>query len=139
MSGDYAAAEELTTVDPVGEGDVTLASGKKVRVRGMTRGEVFVMQKVYGSDEAAKERHIVSKCMLIPEMSEQQVGAWQREPANGNLDKVTEFIRELSKVKAGADKSGVSGIRADSESGVRVLPSGQAGDDGSRAPSDDEQ
>lgn len=135
---EYADAEELTTVDPLGEGDVTLASGKKVRVRGMSRGEVFAMQKAFSSDEAGKERHIVSKCMLIPRMSERQVGEWQCEPAGGDLDAVTAKIQALSGLGKGADKSGVSGVRDDTGDGVRVLPSGEARDDGGVAPAADE-
>lgn len=130
---EYAEVDDLLT-QTLDEDDVTLASGKKVRVRAMSRGEVFAMQKAFGGDEAAKERRIVSLCTLIPKMSEKQVGDWQRGPAGNDLDAITDKIQELSKLKAGADKSGVSGVRDDAGSGVRVLPSDQAGDDRVRAP-----
>jgi hypothetical protein len=112
-------------------------------VRGLSRGEVFAMQKSRQDggikDEAAWERRMVSIALLAPKVTEDQVGTWQGGPAGGDLETVTDKISELSGMSEGADKSGVLGVRDDAGSGVRVLPSAEAGQDGGPAAVADEQ
>ena len=104
----YASAEELTT-HTIGEEDLPLPSGKLVRVRGLSRGEVFAMRKSQQDggikDEAAWERRMVSLALVQPKLTEKQVGSWQDGPAGGDLEKLTEKIQELSGLGEGADKS----------------------------------
>lgn len=118
---EYASPETLIQVR-AGEEDVTLPSGALVRVRGLSRGEVFMMQKSRADggirDEAAWERRMIHLAMLQPELSEEQVGTWQQGPAGGDLETLGEKIRELSKLGQGAEKSGVPGAGDESGAGV---------------------
>jgi hypothetical protein len=138
---DYLDVDVLTS-QTLPEADVQLAKGK-VRVRGLSRGEVFAMQKSRADggikDEAAWERRMVSIALLTPEVTEDQVGAWQRGPAGGDLEAVTNKISELSGLSEGADKSGLPALRDDSGSGVRVLPGDEADADGGPTAGADEQ
>jgi len=77
-----------------------------VRVRGATRGEVFVMQKTRKKgDVAADERKTIALCMVEPKLTEDEVAAWQDTAPAGELEPVAAKIRELSGLSEGADKS----------------------------------
>ena len=113
---DYLDKSALTSQE-LPEDDVQLAMGK-VRVRGLSRGEVFAMQKSKADgglkDEGAWERRMVSVAMVAPKMTEDEVGDWQRTgTAGGDLESVTEKISELSGLSEGADKSGLPDVRGD--------------------------
>lgn len=113
MSGvdPYATPEQLTKV-AIDEEDLPLEAGL-VRVRGLSRGEVFAMQKSKADgglrDEDAWERRLVSIALLRPKLTEEQVAEWQQGPAGGDLETLTKKISDLSKLSEGADKSRVSG------------------------------
>lgn len=109
---EYASADELTS-DRAGEEDFMLPSGRWVRVRGLSRGEVYMMQKSKADggikDEASWERRMVHLALIQPPLTEEQVGNWQQGPAGGDLEQLTDKIRDLSKLGEGAEKSGVPG------------------------------
>lgn len=132
MTDDYLSAESLTALPPLLEDDVILARGK-VRVRGMSRLEVMAMDdlKAKGilADAAAGERFMLARVMVAPKMTEAQIEQWQGEPAGGDMEAVTAKVAELSGLGKGAEKSGVPEPARESDIGVRVLPSNQAGDD----------
>lgn len=111
---EYASAEALIS-STLNEEDLPLPSGKLVRVKGLSRGEVFLMQKTKQDggikDEAAWERRMVSLALVAPKLTEEQVGQWQQGPAGGDLQKLTEKIQELSGLAEGADKSSVQDVR----------------------------
>jgi hypothetical protein len=112
---EYLGAETLTN-QSLPQDDVQLAKGK-VRVRGLSRGEVFALQAAKSAgdlkDEGAWERRMVSLAMLAPKLTEDQVGEWQQGPAGGDLEAVTNKVSELSGLGEGADKSGVPDVRDD--------------------------
>lgn len=86
--------------------DVTLANGKTVTVRGMTRMELLLSRK--GTEDAGEiERRMLAYCMVTPKMTIQQAGAWQKATTPMVMVPVTEAIRELSGLGEGADKSDV--------------------------------
>lgn len=97
------------TVDVPGMGTVL--------VRGLSRGEVFMMQKARADGgiktEEAWERRMLSLAMLDPTMSEDEVGTWQHVSPAGEMEPVGEKIRELSALNEGADKSDLPEIRDD--------------------------
>lgn len=128
---DYLTPGQLTAGTVLPEDDVTLSNGK-VRVRALTRGEVFLMNAARASGEikteADWEQHMVAYAMVQPTLTRRQVAAWQgSDLAGGDLEKVTNRISELSGMSEGADKSGVPGTGEGPGDGVRVLPSDEAG------------
>lgn len=108
----YATPEQLTK-QRAGEEDLLLPSGMLVRVRGLSRGEVFMMQKSRADGgiktEQAWEQRMVSLALLQPRLTEEQVMDWQQGPAGGDMEDLTRKIQYLSKLDDGADKSGVPG------------------------------
>jgi hypothetical protein len=118
---EYASAEELTS-QRADEEDLRLPSGKLVRVRGLARYEVFGMQKSKADGgiktEAEWEQRMVHLALVQPQMTEQQVHDWQQGPAGGDMEELTEKIRDLSKLGQGAEKSGVPGAGDESGAGV---------------------
>ena len=130
------------TAQSMSEDDVDLGRGK-VRVRGMSRGETLRLQQAKEAgqikDMGAWERRMVSLCLLAPTMTEIEVGEWQEaDAAGGDLQLVTEKIRDLSGLSEDADKSGVPDVRDEPGDGVRVLPGDEAEHDGGPASGADE-
>lgn len=78
-----------------------------VRVRPLSRGEVFALHKITDNVEDF-ERKFLALGMVEPEMTEQDVAAWQAIPgALSEIQDVSDKIEELSGLKKGADKSSV--------------------------------
>ena len=126
----------------VPEGAVELELGT-VRVRGLSRGEVFMLQKAKetGSikDEAGWERRMVALGLLDPEMTEDEVGLWQEGSPAGELEPVTNMISELSGLNKGSEKQAMASFRDGPGPGVGVLPGDEAEHDGRPAAGVDEQ
>ena len=118
----------------VPEGTVDLEIGT-VRVRGLSRGEVFMTQQAKGVE--ASERKIVAIGMVDPEMTEDEVRQWQRSSPAGEMEAVVDKISELSGLNKSAEKRAMASFRDDGP-GVRVLPGAEAGDDGGPTPGADE-
>jgi hypothetical protein len=121
----------------VPEGTVDLEGVGTVRVRGLSRGEVFMTQQAKGVE--AMERKILALGMLDPALTEAEVKAWQENSPAGEIEPVSEKIRELSGLVTGADKSGVPGDGDESGPGVRDVPGPEAVDHGGGAAGADEQ
>lgn len=100
-----------------------------VRVRALSRIEVFLAQKVI-EDEAAHERKILRFGMVDPPLTEKDAQRWQEASPGGELQPVLDKIRELSKMDDGSSKSDVPDVRDGPGGGVRPLPGGAAVDDG---------
>lgn len=97
--------------------DVTLPSGKTVRVRGLSRFEWFLAGKKAGDGDAnAFETVMISMGMVAPALSEKQVERWRKKPGTmADLGKVSDAIRRLTGVDEGADKSDLREVRGESE------------------------
>lgn len=106
----YATFDDLTEADALVETrDVTLPSGKKVCVRGLTRFEIHLGGKI--DDPAKLEAFNLSTCVLKPKLTREQATAWmKRATAGGDIAAVTTVIRDLSGLGAGADKSPVQEV-----------------------------
>lgn len=105
----YASADDLTGSDELDAGaeDVTLPSGRTVRVRGLSRYELMVLGKNV-EDPALVERRHVAACLVEPKLTAAQVEAWQkRSTAGGDFKVLSERIRDLSGIAEGAQKSAV--------------------------------
>lgn len=110
------------------EAEVDIPDVGIVRVRGLSRGEVFGLQQI--KDVAAYERKILALGVVDPVLTQAEVQRWQEACPAGELEPVVDKIRQLSGLDDDADKSGVQEIRGEPSDGVRILPSGEAVFDG---------
>lgn len=103
LAGDPAGSDETATI-PTYAGDIV--------VRPLSRGEVLALkaERAAGMTLAEFEAHMVSAALVHPEMTAAEVERWQAtDKAGGVLEDVSRKIEEISGMRAGADKSGVSG------------------------------
>jgi hypothetical protein len=120
--------EDTVAIDGIGE----------IRVRGLSRGEVFAIQKV-SKGTADFERRTLACGLVDPAMTEDEVRQWQDAAPAGELEPVGDKIRELSGLVKGADKSDLPVAGDEPGPGVRDVPGAEAGDDGGPAAGADEQ
>jgi hypothetical protein len=102
LAGDPEAVDETATI-PTHAGDVV--------VRPLSRAEVLALkaERAAGMTLAEFEAHMVSSALVSPEMAAAEVQRWQAaDKAGGALEDVSRKIEEISGLRAGADKSGVS-------------------------------
>lgn len=111
------------------EGIVIIPGVGEVRVRALSRLEVFLAQKII-DDEAAHERKILRFGMVDPALTEADAERWQNASPGGELQPVLDRIRQLSKMDDAASKSGVPGDGGGPVDGVRSSAGGEAGNDG---------
>jgi hypothetical protein len=88
----------------IGAGEHEIEGVGTVRIRGLSRIEVLELQ---GLDTAATDRRMVSLALLEPELTEDEVGAWQKTSGPQELEKLTLAIAALSGMGKGAAKSSV--------------------------------
>jgi len=132
-----AVAKELLLKARVPEAWVEIPGVGSVRVRGLSRGEVFVLQKTQNKkDVAGYERKLIAAAMVEPRLTELEVQAWQEASPAGELHPVGAKIRELSGLEKTAEKEAVLDFRGGPNDGVRTLPGGTTEDDGGADPGD---
>lgn len=136
---EYASVEELTapradTGSGMPEGDVTLASGAIIRVRGMSRWEAMKGKAV--DDRIEWEAYVIATGMVAPAMTVEAVRTWQQRSLPAELEPVTDKIAELSGMDEGAERRAVREMVENPEAEFRVLPSGSTEDDGRPAQDD---
>jgi hypothetical protein len=105
MDKDKLLAPRANTASGLPEDDVEVPGMGTVRVRGLSRDEVFGAQKI--KETAANERHVLSLGLVDPAMSVNEVFKWQQVSPAGEIEPVVDKIRELSGMKDDASKSGV--------------------------------
>ncbi len=106
FDSDYADADALIEgdLDMAGEA-MKLPSGKRIRVRGLSRHELMFNAKGT-EDSALVERRNAVSCLIHPKLTIAQVEKWQRQSsAGGDFRALSEKIRDLSDLGTGADKS----------------------------------
>jgi hypothetical protein len=95
------------------EADVEIPGVGTVRVRGLSRDEVLVVRKATddayldGPRALTLERKLLAAAMLDPQLTEAEVGQWQKSAPAGELRPVVEKIQELSGMGEEAPKSGL--------------------------------
>jgi hypothetical protein len=90
-----------------GKGTATLPDGSTVAIRALTRDEVLESQET--SSLADRDNFLVATGMTDPKLTVEEVAAWAAGADAGDLVAVSDGIAELSGLKQGAGKSGVSG------------------------------
>lgn len=85
-----------------------------VTVRGLSRFEFLIAQKNHPDDNLKQERYILSRAMVDPEMTEDDIAAWQKASGPMEINEVANVVNRLSGIGKGADKSGVDGVRDES-------------------------
>lgn len=109
-------AKRAPTESGMPEETVTLDGLGVVMVRGLSRGEVFMLQKARDNglikDQAEWEQQMVSKALLSPEMTPAEVAVWQSVAGGGGeLEDVTNKISELSGTARKSAKAAVQSFR----------------------------
>jgi hypothetical protein len=87
-----------------------------ITVRGLSRFELLLAGKNAGEQgTAVMEQHMLSMAMVDPEMTTEDVKAWQKASPAGEIMPVVNLVNRLSGVGQGADKSRVpeAGERSD--------------------------
>lgn len=111
-----------------------------VRIRGLSRIEVMLVQKAEGLP--AQEARMLRYGMVEPKLTEAEAEKWQKASpggTGGELELVTERISHLSGMTPAAEREAYRNFRGQPRSGVRALPSGEAGHDGGSATPEHEQ
>jgi len=91
----------------ISKGEHEIEGVGTVSIRGLSRQEVLDLQKLDGV--AAVDRRMVSLAMVDPALTEADVAEWQSNSCPLEIERLTEAIRDLSGLGAGASKSGVPG------------------------------
>ncbi len=105
MTAEYATFEDLMSCDISDSAeDFTLSNGMKVRVRGLTRGEHLWAGKA-NDDPEEMEVRALSKGLIHPKLSREQVQRWQKSARSSLVREITDKISELTGQSEGADKS----------------------------------
>jgi hypothetical protein len=112
------------------EAEVEVPGLGSVRVRALSRAEAMSVQQMNGT--GAIERRILHLALVDPELTEAEVGQWQKVSPAGELEPVTDKITELSGMEQGAAKEAYLGFEENPDAEFPVLPGGEAVDDGGR-------
>lgn len=107
------------------EEDVDIPGKGTVRVRALTRSEALACQQVkQGPDRvAAIERKMLAMAIVDPEMTEADVGRWQKASTVGEMEPVGAKVQELSGMTEGAAKEAYREFDANPDTEFR-LPAG---------------
>lgn len=110
----YASFDDLmaaTAADQFEEW--ALPSGKRVRIRPLTRAEHLWIGK--GTEDADEiEARMISKALIEPSLTFEQAKKWQKAAASADVSAITDKIRDLSGFGQGADKSRLRDVRSES-------------------------
>ena len=93
----------------VPEGEHEIEGVGTVKIRGLSRAEAIELRKV--DDAAVADRRMVALGLVEPKLTEDEVKTWQENSPIHEIEALTVAIGELSGQGAGAQKSGVSGVR----------------------------
>jgi len=121
------------------EDDVEIPDVGTVRVRGLSRYELMVSQRVSQNKggTVVMEQHMLHFGMVDPMLTIEDVSLWQKASPAGEIEPVARRISELSGLREGSDKEAYKSVPGESDAGIRVLPGAEAVDDsGPDAPSD---
>lgn len=121
----YVTIDQLTERE-LPEDDVEVPGLGWVRVRGLSRAEFLTLREGIDPDKGnptlTAERRMVVIGMLIPKVTEAQVGKWMKKSNAVELDNVSNRISELSGIDLDAAKEAYRNQAEDPEETFPVLP-----------------
>jgi len=103
----YASVEDVTRKRAGDEEDYELPGVGMIRIRGLSRAEFIEANKRFEGNPGAQERFILSRCVLIPRITEAIAGQWQEASGINEINALAMHLNEMSGLKKGADKSGM--------------------------------
>lgn len=117
--------KELLFKPRLPEADVDIPGVGTVRVRGLSRVEVLAVRKATDNAESMDgprvlvlERKMLAAAMVDPELTESEVGQWQKAAAAGELEPIVTAVQELSGMLDGSAKAAVQTFRGEPGDGV---------------------
>lgn len=116
--------KELLFKSSLPEAEVDIPGKGTVRVRALTRTEALSIQHVKegpGRVEAI-ERKMLALAMVDPEMTEADIGRWQKASAAGEMEPVGRKVQELSGMTEDADKAAYKEFESDPDGEFRLPP-----------------
>lgn len=81
----------------------------RVTFRALSRQEMMDSAKI--DDDMSRERYVLSRCIIEPRLTDDDVRAWQENSPAGEMNDVAMKINVLSGIGRGADKSDLPEIR----------------------------
>lgn len=85
-------------------GTVEIEGVGTVTVRGLTRYEFAMLGKRYPEPCAEQEQATLALTMIDPEMTEDDIAAWQKASPATEINKVATEVNRLSGIGRGAEK-----------------------------------
>lgn len=95
-----------------------------VLVRGLSRAEVLAITSADTSEPGSFERKMLAFAMVGPELTEDEVGIWQKGNVSGELQPVVDKVNELSALTRDAAKRKYKEFESDPDLEFRVSPGG---------------
>ncbi len=114
------------------EREVDVAGVGTVRVRGLSRPEGFEVKQVKGEREI--EVAILSRALVDPTLSADEVRQWQAAATAGELEPVVTAVLELSGLVPPSMREAVNSFRVQPHEEDGVPPGPPPGDDGGPPP-----
>lgn len=106
----YTTADELAA-GATTEKDHRLKSGRWVRIRAMSRQQMWAIQQVGAGKPRQIEQETIAASLVTPAMTPQQVGAWMAaDAAGGDIAELTIAIRDLSGLGEDAAKAAYKSV-----------------------------
>lgn len=95
-----------------------------IRIRALSRAEVMGCRNVKAGPGQAEaiERKMLALALVDPELTEAEVGRWQKASPAGELEPVTDKIAEMSGMKDESAKDAYKEMDVDSDVEFRSLP-----------------
>lgn len=87
------------------EEDYEMDSGLVVRIRPLTRAEVLKINGMKGLDTAARESHYLSRALVEPRMTPDNVAAWQARGLAGDIGELVERVQHISGLDPKGEKA----------------------------------
>lgn len=87
------------------EEDYEMESGLVVRIRPLSRAEALRVNSMKGLDLGGKEQHYLSRAMIAPRMTPDNVKAWQERGLAGDIGDLVERVQVISGLSKKGEKA----------------------------------